>query len=83
MGIGIGLGQEHKFIIEKHFPKKLQGNSASENSGKGRTIGDSTGKDINGGTSGGNRIQTNCDDNGNYIIEKFNFQLIKLKEKQK
>ena len=70
MGIGIGLGQEHKFIIEKHFPKKLQGNSASENSGKGRT-------------SGGNRIQTNCDDNGNYIIEKFNFQLIKLKEKQK
>ena len=79
----MGLGQEHKFIIEKHFLTKLQGNSASENSGKGWTNGDSKGEDINGGTSGGNRIQTNCDDNGNYIKEKFNFQLIKLKEKQK
>jgi hypothetical protein len=79
----LGLGQEHKFIIEKHFLTKLQGNSASENWGTGGINRGSIGKDINGGTSGRDGTQTNYDDKGNYIIMKFNFQLIKLKEKQK
>ena len=77
------MGQEHKFIIEKHFLTKLQGNSASENWGTGGINRGSIGKDINGGTSGRDGTQTNYDDKGNYIIMKFNFQLIKLKEKQK
>lgn len=79
----MGLGQEHKFIIEKHFLTKLQGNNASENGGTGGINRGSVGEYINGGTSGGDGTQTNYDDKGNYIIMKFNFQLIKLKEKQK